>query len=130
MSRKPLTIEEINQMPMEALTFRDFERLRSEKLSYSNYKYSRISSRATKEEKARILALFCNNENDARWYWIWVHRGLNPDKAERKVLVDIAVNEKRIRRVKALISRHIHPLPEIIFVSSRRPYSSSSENSS
>ena len=103
--RRPLTLQEINQMPMEALTPKDFTSIRTSRPKFSNYSYREASRGFPPEEKERVLAKF-GNENDARWYWIWVRRGLDPDKAECKVCIDNAVRMKEIRHTKALIRRN------------------------
>lgn len=102
---RQLTIQEINQMPMEALTFRDFTGIRLSRPKFSNYSYAKASAGFPKEERDRVLANF-GNERDARWYWIWVRRGLHPDKAERKVRIDNTISRREVRHTKALMLRN------------------------
>lgn len=92
-------------MPMEALTIKDFTGIRTSRPKFSNYSYSQASAGFPKEEKERILARF-GNENDARWYWIWVRRGLDPDKAERKVIIDNNARKQEVRHTKAIMLRN------------------------
>lgn len=85
---------------MDALCSRDFENIKAGRLPYSNYSYTKITAWVPKAERERILAIL-KSESDARWYWIWVKRGLEPEKALRKVQVDIAsqrreLNKKRV----------------------------------
>jgi hypothetical protein len=100
-----LTIEEINLMPMGALTLRDFVNMQSTRLPYSNYSYLQASSGFPKDERERILAKF-GNENDARWYWIWIRRGLDPEKSLRKVCSDDIMSKQQVRRTKVTMARN------------------------
>ncbi len=95
---KPLTIEEINLMPMSYLIAKDFERIDVKRLKYSNYSYERLTTGVPKAEQERILSIL--SQNDARWYWIWIRRGLEPDKALRKVQVDNASQRRELRKKK------------------------------
>lgn len=105
LNQEVLTIEEINLMPMEALTLRDFVSMQSTRPPYSNYTYLQASSGFPKEERERVLTKF-GNENDARWYWIWIRRGLNPDKAMRKVCADDIIHKQQVLRTKTIIARN------------------------
>jgi hypothetical protein len=111
-----LTIEEINLMPIDALTSRDLERINGRRLKYSNYSYERITAGVPRDEKDRILQTL--EKNDARWYWIWVRRGLDPEKALRKVQVDNAVSRRSLRNKKIDLA-----LCEVIYARPRRPFS-------
>jgi hypothetical protein len=111
LNQESLTIEEINLMPMEALTLRDLVSMQSTRLPYSNYTYLQASSGFPKEERERVLTKF-GNENDARWYWIWIRRGLDPDKAMRKVCADDINNKQQILRTKILMKRNKRKQPK------------------
>ena len=96
MPRYSWTVEDINLMPMGALTSKDFERIDERRLPYSNYSYERITAGIPRTEKERILTLL--SQSDARWYWIWIRRGLEPEKALRKVQVDVTAQHRDLRK--------------------------------
>jgi hypothetical protein len=105
MAREKLTIEEINQMPMDALSFNDFSSLSSEGFHFKNYNEAQLTRGLSIQEVERIRELL-PNPKEFHSYWVWLRAGLEPDKALRKVRTDRArAKKQRLQNVQVYYVR-------------------------
>jgi len=100
-----LTLEEVNQMPMDALTFNDFAQLSDRSFHFRSYSEEQLTIGVPISEVERIRELLSDCK-DSRKYWMWVRAGLEPDKALRKVRVGRAQAKKsRLAQVEIIYVR-------------------------
>jgi hypothetical protein len=101
----PLTLEEVNQMPMSALSFNDFAQLSDKGFHFRNYSEEQLTMRVPSAEVERIRELLPSHK-EFRKYWVWVRAGLEPAKALRKVRVDRAkAKRSRLDKVQVIYVR-------------------------
>ena len=100
-----LTLEEVNQMPMDALSFNDFAQLSDRTFHFRSYSEEQLTVREPPAEVERIRELLPNRK-ESRKYWVWVRAGLEPAKALRKVRVDRSRAKKsRLASVEVIYVR-------------------------
>lgn len=78
----PLTIDEINEMPIDALTYDDVQGLDSKGL------HKMSTEELTEGVPEELLAQVHVTLPKAvlfHWYWVWVRVGLHPEKAMFKI---------------------------------------------
>ena len=100
-----LTLEEVNQMPMDALSFNDLAQLSDKEFHFRSYSEDQLTVRVPLSEVERVHELLPNRK-ESRKYWMWVRAGLEPAKALRKVRVDRAHAKKsRLANVQIIYVR-------------------------
>lgn len=90
--RLPDEIAYINQMPMERLRFQDFRELKAGRDEMSKLRHPALRERVGVEAHDAVEAAFDDDRHQATCFR-WLLRGLNVDKAIRKVKTDAEVSE-------------------------------------
>jgi hypothetical protein len=93
-------ISDLNRMPMEALRFRDFAKLKSGYVAYSRLKPDKVREEVGPEVRAEVEREFPNDQKSQTSVIRWYLRGLDFEKALRKVKTDLEIAENaRMRKV-------------------------------
>ena len=99
----PLTVEEINEMPIEALTSEDFDGIDCSQIF--NLKTKQLTNGIPEDLVERIREVLPNG-TAFHWYWVWIRAGLHPDKAMFKVKAE-RIRTRRRHLEKKLASVEI-----------------------
>lgn len=91
-----MKIDEINATLMNQLRFRDFAELKSGRDSFSRLKLAQLATMVSCSDVAAVEAAFEHDRERASCYR-WILRGLNQDKAVRKVKTDAEITANAIR---------------------------------
>jgi hypothetical protein len=102
----PMTIHQINQTPMSRLRFRDFQRLKSGRDTFSRVKLDELVGMVPLEDLREIETEF---EFDEFGHYArhrasclrWLLRGLTVDRAIRKVKTDLEIMDNAIHKYVA-----------------------------
>ena len=90
--RLPDDIACTNRMPMERLKFQDFRELKAGRDEMSRLRLPALRERVGAETRDVVEATFDDDRHQATCFR-WLLRGLNVDKAIRKVKTDAEVSE-------------------------------------
>lgn len=85
-------IERINGVPMDALKFTDFSELKSGRDQFSGMRLPRLIEQVSQEDWQAIQAEF-GHDDDRAMCLRWRLRGLDLDKAIRKVNTDLEIRQ-------------------------------------
>lgn len=91
-----MTIDEINSTPMERLRFRHFLNLKSGRDVFSRYPLAKLRELVSVNALEEVRKL--EHEREQASCLRWVLRGLDLDKAIRKVKTDAEVTAQTIAR--------------------------------
>lgn len=97
-----LGIGKINSTAMDGLRFKDFLQLKSGRDQFSTYKETELMEALGNAEYQSLLAEFGGSITEANKAARWILRGLNKDKAVRKIKTDLEVtaNSKAVEYIE------------------------------
>lgn len=95
-SQSPL--EKVCQTPIGSLSFSDFLKLKCGRDRYSQMKLPDLQSAVTESDWILGTSAFLNDEKAQASCFRWILRGLDADKAIRKVRTDFEVADKTIAK--------------------------------
>jgi hypothetical protein len=93
-------LDRIISTPCEALSFGDFAKLKSGRDSYSGMKMPQLKDAVSVMDQRSIAEAFPQNDSAQASCLRWMLRGLDCQKAIRKVRTDLEISERATARWK------------------------------
>ena len=93
-------LDRIASAPPESLGFKDFAKLKSGRDSFSGMKLPQLQDALPVDDWPSVVAAFIQDESAKASCCRWILRGLDCDKAIRKVRTDMEISEKATAKWK------------------------------
>jgi hypothetical protein len=93
-------LERVILTPCESLSFGDFAKLKSGRDSFSGMKLPQLQDAVSVMNQHSIAEAFAQNESSQASCLRWILRGLDSEKAIRKVQTDLEISEKATAKWK------------------------------
>ena len=87
-------LDRIAIAPTESLGFKDFAKLKSGRDSFSGMKLPQLQDSLSVDDWRSVVAAFMQDDSAQASCCRWILRGLDCDKAIRKVRTDLEISEK------------------------------------
>jgi hypothetical protein len=93
-------LDRVANTPLESLAFKDFAKLKSGRDSFSGMKLPQLQDALSVADWRSIVAAFQDDDSAKASCCRWILRGLDCDKAIRKVRTDLEISEKATAKWK------------------------------
>jgi hypothetical protein len=93
-------LDRIANAPPESLSFKDFANLKSGRDSLSGMKLPQLQDALSGDDWRSVVAAFMQDDSAKASCCRWILRGLDCDKAIRKVRTDLEISEKATAKWK------------------------------
>jgi hypothetical protein len=91
-------LQRVCNTPIGSLSFKDFLALKCGRDRFSQIKLSELQSAVSEMDWIAVTSAFIDDEKSQATSLRWILRGLDADKAIRKVRTDIEVSDKAIAK--------------------------------
>jgi hypothetical protein len=91
-------LQRICSTPIESLSFKDFLSLKSGRDSFSRVKLPELRTGVSEPDRVCIASAFATDDKAQASCLRWILRGLDAEKAIRKVQADIEIADKAIAK--------------------------------